>query len=150
LRFYFSLEKYATQGLLSFDNAVNDLTFKEINVSYDHSAFSMGIFKEKVLSKRFKIRGAGGINYSNLQFVNTQVNIPNKTSFNAINSIGLRFGAAFDYRLVEGISIVGKAHANFGLFNTIDQNGEYISKVSNIKNSDYPLLNISAGLRFNF
>ena len=150
LHYYMALEKYSTPGNVDFDYAVNTTIITKKNIAYDHSAISIGVFKEKAFSNRFKIRGAGGINYSMMQFTTSLQDNASKTAFNNTSSIGLRFGAAIDYRLYEGISLIGRAHANLALYNTIGQDGDYISKISNIKNSDYPLLNISAGIRFNF
>ncbi|MFN5218321.1 MAG: hypothetical protein ACK5CL_06095 [Sphingomonadales bacterium] len=150
LHYYLAVDRYSTPGTVEFDYAVSVLNKKSGKISYDHTAISFGVFKEKSFSNRFKIRGAGGINYSSMPFVSSFKNTADKTSFNSTNSLGLRFGAALDYRLYGGISFVGRAHANVALRNAISQDGEYTSKISNIRNSDYPLLNISAGFRFNF
>jgi hypothetical protein len=85
-----------------------------------------------------------------MPFENSIKNAQDKTIFTGSTSFGLRFGAAADYRISGGISLIGKAHANIGLVNSINQDGEFTSDVSTIKNNDYPLLNISAGIRFNF
>lgn len=150
LHYYMAFEKYSAPGKVQFDYAVNTTTLQSGLRDYNHSAYSIGVFKEKTFSNRFKIRGAGGLGYSMMQFTSPLRSVPNKTSFNSTSSIGLRFGAAFDYALYGGISLIGKAHANIALTNLIGQDGEYISKVSNIKNDDFPLLNFSVGLRFNF
>jgi len=150
LHYYMSLEQYTNTGNVKFDYAINKTVFTTNDIAYDHNAFSIGVFKEKAFSKRFKIRGAGGLNYSIMQFTQSIKNSANKTEFNNTSSVGLRFGAALDYRLYGGISFIGRVHANLALYNAVGQSGDYISAISNIKNSDYPLLNISAGIRFNF
>jgi len=150
LHYYMAFEKYSTPGQVQFDYAVNTAIYQSGLQDYNHSAYSIGVFKEKIFSNRFKIRGAGGLNYSMMEFAKSFSSIQNKTAFNSTSSIGLRFGAAFDYALYGGISLIGKAHANIALTNAIGQDGEYTSEISNIKNDDYPLVNFSVGLRFNF
>jgi hypothetical protein len=149
LHYYASFDKYSEQGMLDFDYNVST-DKKTGTASYDHSAFSVGVFKEKEFSNRFKIRGSGGLNYSSMPFAKSLTDPNDKTSFTGATSIGIRFGAAADYRISGGISLVGKAHANVGLINFIGQDGDYTSEITTIKNNDYPLINLSAGIRFNF
>ncbi len=150
LHYYIAFDKYSTPGTVEFDYAVSVVNKKSGPLSYDHTAISVGVFKEKAFSNRFKIRGAGGLNYSSMPFTSSLKNTNDKTSFTGTSSLGLRFGAALDYSLLGGISFVARAHANLALRDAVAQDGEYTSKVSNIRNDDFPLLNISAGFRFNF
>jgi hypothetical protein len=152
MHYYAAFENYAEAEKLSFDCVVGKLpskNFKELE--FTQSTFSIGVFKEKTFSPRFKIRGSGGLNYSNMTFLKTakQDTLGIKTSFTGASSIGLRVGAAADYKLFGGMSLVGRVHANLNLLNSIAQDG-VIGEVSNITFVDNRLLNISLGMRFNF
>jgi hypothetical protein len=151
IHYYAAFETYADPEKLSFDYIVGNVKDNKLkDKEYNQSTFSIGVFKEKKFSSRFKIRGSGGLNYSSMTFVDTEKNSSSKTSFTGASSFGLRVGAAADYQLFGGISIVGRVHANLNLSNSITQDGEYISEVSNITFTDDRLLNISLGMRFNF
>lgn len=150
IHYYASFETYADPEKLSFDYAISSKPNKLNDKEFNQSTFSIGVFKEKKFSPRFKIRGSGGLNYSSMIFLSSEKNATNKTSFTGGSSFGLRVGAAADYQLFGGISLVGRVYANLNLSNSITQDGEYISEVTNIAFTDDRLLNISLGMRFNF
>jgi hypothetical protein len=151
MHYYASFETYADPEKLKFEYIIGNVKDnKSPETDYSQSTFSLGVFKEKKFSPRFKIRGSGGLNYSSMTFVNSLKNAANKTSFTGGSSFGLRVGAAADYQLFGGISLVGRVYANLNLSNSIAQDGEYVSEVTNIAFTDDRLLNISLGARFNF
>ena len=151
MHYYASFETYADPEKLKFEYVLGNIKDnKSPDKEYNQSTFSIGVFKEKKFSPRFKIRGFGGLNYSNMTFVDSEKSQQNKTSFTGASSFGLRVGAAADYQLFGGMSLVSKVHANLNLSNSISQDGEYISEVTNIAFNDDRLLNISLGVRFNF
>ena len=152
MHYYASFEQYADPGTISFDYVVGTPKGEVKDREFDQSTFSIGVFKEKTFSPRFKIRGFGGLNYSSITFIGKETgsNTQLKTSFTGASSFGLRVGSAADYQLFGGISLVGRVYANLDLSNSITQDGINTAEVSNITFKDDRLLNISLGLRFNF
>lgn len=150
LHYYFSIENYSDPNTVNFEYIYRNRPKATIAAESNHTTVSVGVFKEKIFSPKFKIRGSGGLNYSSMPFT-TSIAIPSDSlSFTTARSIGLRFGAAADYRIFKGISIVGRAHANVNMLNFVAQDGISTAKVDNISFAEKRLLNISLGIRFNF
>ena len=156
LKYYFGIEKYFLQdgtpywGSVTFDEIVNDNSISQYAINYGMISMSIGIFKEKEVGKRAKIRGGTGLNVLEIEFLEPLINTTRKTSYDGARNIGLRFGAALDFNVFHGFSIIGRAHSNLGLINTIRQSGENKFEIQNIKFEEIPLVNLSVGARFAF
>jgi hypothetical protein len=153
LHYYLSIENYGNPNSVSFD--YNDIIKKSGTITYPYQVnLSIGIFKEKIFSNKFKIRGFGGLNYSSLKFIPPiEFSSPfNRIAFTGFNSFGVRIGAALDYSLFNGISIIGRLHANVNMLNSISQNQKNTErvKIENIQFSEKRLLNPCIGIRLNF
>jgi hypothetical protein len=139
LKYYFGIEKYFLQdgtpywGSVTFDEIVNDNSISQYAINYGMTSMSIGIFKEK-----------------EVEFLEPLINTTRKTSYDGARNIGLRFGAALDFNVFHGFSIIGRAHSNLGLINTIRQSGENKFEIQNIKFEEIPLVNLSVGARFAF
>lgn len=59
-------------------------------------------------------------------------------------------GAALEYSLLPGFSLIGRAHSNIGLFNSIQQSGANTFEIQDITIDNFPFLDVSLGLRFTF
>ena len=149
LHYYFSIENYTNSYTVNF-NYTYRTTNERVSVDANRTTVSVGVFKEKIFSPKFKIRGSGGLNYSSMPFATPITRAFDSLSFTTARSIGMRFGAAADYRIFKGISIVGRAHANINMLNFVAQDGISSAKVDNISFAEKRLLNISLGIRFNF
>jgi hypothetical protein len=159
LHYYLSIENYGNLNDVSFDwdYKKNPTTLKSETISALNQQvnLSIGIFKEKIFSNKFKLRGFGGLNYSSIKFTTPLSIIPKSNSyidFTGSKSFGVRFGAALDYRLFNGISIIGRLHANVNMLNFISKNLKNIERptIENIQFSEKYLLNPCIGIRFNF
>jgi hypothetical protein len=154
LHYYLSIENYGNPNSVSFD--YTDIIKRSGTIiTYPYQVnLSIGIFKEKIFSNKFKIRGFGGLNYSSIKFTTPYFfgPLPDNSTFTGSKSFGVRFGAALDYRLFNGISIIGRLHANVNMLNSISQNQKNTErvKIENIQFSEKRLLNPCIGIRFNF
>lgn len=150
LHYYFSIENYTNSDTVNFNYTYRTNNYRA-SADANRTTVSVGVFKEKIFSPKFKIRGSGGLNYSSMPFA-IPITSPlfDSLSFTTARSIGMRFGAAADYRIFKGISIVGRAHANINMLNFVAQDGTSTAKVDNISFAEKRLLNISLGIRFNF
>jgi len=154
-RYYVGLENYfiadgSAWGTVTFDEVVNGNALGLSAFNSTMTAFSIGAFNEKEVGRRVKIRGGAGLNVLDIQFFESLVNTTRKTSYDGARSIGFRFGAAIDYTIFPGFSLIGKAHSNIGLFNSIKQSGENTFDIEAIELEDIPLVNFSLGARFTF
>lgn len=147
---YFATELYSGQGQINLRTSFNNQIEETSGAFSSMSAFSIGAFKEKSFSPRFKIRGAAGLNFITLNYDQSIVNNTFRTSVDGLSNIGLRFGAGLDYSILSGVSIIGRAHANIGLLNLNKQSGTNTTTVDKVSFNDFPLVNLSAGLRFDF
>jgi len=159
LHYYLSIENYGNPNNVSCDwDYINGSIItpysKVISNLNQQVNLSIGIFKEKIFSNKFKLRGFGGLNYSSIKFTTPYFFGPssNKSTFTGSKSFGVRFGAALDYRLFNGISIIGRLHANVNMLNFISKNLKNTErpKIENIQFSEKRLLNPCIGIRFNF
>lgn len=156
LKYYFGIEKYFLQdgnpfwGGVTFDEIVIDISISQYAINYGMTSISIGIFKEKEVGKRAKIRGGTGLNVLEIEFLEPLINTTRKTSYDGARSIGLRFGAALDFKIFHGFSLIGRAHSNLGLINSIRQSGENRFEIKKIKFENIPLVNLSVGARFTF
>jgi hypothetical protein len=154
-RFYVGLENYfiadgAKWGDVTFDELINNKTVSQKASNSTMTTFSIGTFKEKEVGRRVKIRGSAGLNLLDIQFFESLADATNKTSYDGARSIGFRLGAAVDYSIFPGFSLIGRAHSNFGLLNSIKQSGVNTSDIEGIEFEDIPLVNFSLGARFTF
>jgi hypothetical protein len=154
-RYYVGLENYfiadgSAWVTVTFDEVVNGNALGLSAFNSTMTAFSIGAFNEKEVGRRVKIRGGAGLNVLDIQFSESLVNITQRTSYDGARSIGLRFGGAIDYTIFPGFSLIGKAHSNIGLFNSIKQSGERTFETEAIEFENIPLVNFSLGARFTF
>jgi hypothetical protein len=155
LYFYFALEQFLIAdgeawGRVSFNEIVNGNGFEKSAFNSGMTNLSIGAFKEKEIAKRIKIRGGAGLNYLGIQFFESVVDPVTKTSYDGARSIGLRAVAAIEYPVFNGFSLIGRAHSNFGLFNSIQQSGANTFDIEEIQFENIPLLYLSGGVRFAF
>lgn len=154
-RYYVGLENYfiadgSAWGTVTFDEVVNGNALGLSAFNSTMNAYSIGAFKEKEIGRRVKIRGGAGLNVLDIQFFKSVVDLTRKTSYDGARSIGFRVGAAVDYTIVPGFALIGKAHSNVGLFNSIKQSGENTFVIEAIEFENIPLVNFSLGARFTF
>jgi hypothetical protein len=147
---YFSTELYSGQGQVNIRTNFNNQTTENSASFSTMTAFSIGAFKEKAFSPRFKIRGAAGLNFITLNYDQALENNSFRTSVDGLSNVGIRFGAGFDYALLSGVSFIGRAHSNIGVLNLHKQSGVNTTTIDKVSFTDFPLVNLSAGLRFDF
>lgn len=157
IRYYIGLESYTFGEELQkveFDYMVPSgsqvLGISAVSSFSTMTAFSIGAFKEKEIGRRVKIRGGAGLNLLNIQFNNPVINQAFNVQYDGARSVGIRLSAAVDYAIFQGFSLVGRAHSNIGLSNSIQQSGGTSLDVEKIQFESISPVNFSLGARFTF
>ena len=153
LHFYLSTEAHSllnNLGTVKFSETVNNTN---INRNAQFSTFnniSMGVFGEKKIGRKIKIRANGGLNYLSSQFDSSIVNTQTKSGYTGVREFGVRLGGAIDYSIFTGLSVIGRFHTNLGINKSIIQNGENTYAVDIFELNNIPLINLGVGLRLSF
>jgi len=150
--FYLSFEQHMNESAGVKYRGFNDNIATEYDATYSSlRVFSLGVFFEKEILRNIRLRGLGGLNYAYVLFDNSIQNSVYETIVDGVHSVGLRFGASIDYSLTRGFSVIGRAHSNLGLFNSLKESGEFVLQdYSNISISNFPLVNLGLGIRYSF
>lgn len=146
---YFSIDG-SEFGNVTFNKVVNQDLFNITAINSTMRSLSVGTFREKAIGERFKIRGAAGLTALDIRFLNSIENNSLQTKYDGVITYGLRVGAALEYSLLPGFSLIGRAHSNIGLFNSIQQSGANTFEIQDITIDNFPFLDVSLGLRFTF
>jgi hypothetical protein len=114
------------------------------------SNFALGAILDNNISKSLKLGIGGGINYMNTTFDSPLSNSFTKINLYGMSTIGIRAIGVIDYSITSQLSIIAKAQSNINLLHSIHQNGSNTATITDTKITNYPLVFLSGGIRFNF
>jgi hypothetical protein len=153
LHFYLSTELHSLTsnlGTIKFSETINNTSINRDAKFSTFNNISMGVFGEKKVGRRIKIRASGGLNFLSSQFDSPIINTVAKSEYTGVREFGVRLGGAVDYSIFTGLSVIGRFHTNLGLSKSIIQNGENTYATDILELNNIPLINLGVGLRLSF